>query len=224
MFERRNRISIPITIKIISIILILSPVYNLVLKLTAEGWSFKIESILKLQFLFHDYFFLFVPVICGIGLLRVKKWSWYLFLFYSSVLIFFNLFFTIKNYSKLNVYSLLESIITFSAMVYFLQKNISAPYFKLYPRGWRLEKRNPLNVKIKLNDEEFLTRDISDKGFYIDLRNLSLEINEKVEIEIFGTENSKIFKAGLVRIDESGAGFAFRNLTRKERSWLRKLK
>lgn len=223
MSERRKRISIPRTILAISLILFLSPIYNLVLQTKAQGLNLQFSSIFKLRFQYYDFFFLFAPVVSALGLIRIKKWGWYLFLFYSLILISFNIYATIKYFTVLNLYSLFESSFVFLAIVYFLQKDISAPYFKLYPRGWRLEKRKPIQVKLKINSKEFLTRDISDKGFYVDWIDVPLEINSEVNVDIPFKEETKTLKAGLVRIDEKGAGFAFRNLNRDDELWLGKV-
>jgi len=118
----------------------------------------------------------------------------------------------ITNNSLFNGGVLFRTILGFGLIVFILRKNISAPYFKLYPRGWRGEKRNPIELEVLLDDEEFKTKDISPNGIYVDWKNCDKKLGDEVLLE-FKKENSIIprtTKAGIVRIDETGVGLAFR--------------
>ena len=100
----------------------------------------------------------------------------------------------------------------FGLIVFILRKNISAPYFKLYPRGWRGKKRNPIEVNVVLDDKEFKTKDISSNGIYLDWKDCDKNLGDEVVLE-FKEDISLVprtTKAGIVRIDETGVGLAFR--------------
>lgn len=210
--EQRTRIKKPVFIVIISIILVLSPVYNYYLQLTVRNLSMNWKNIQSIYFTGFELAFLILPIICGIGLYLIKKWAWYLFMLYSIILILFNIYASIVNPVKFNFYSLLESTIIFMGTVYILKKDISAPYFKMYPRGWRGEKRKPIQIKVLINAVERFTKDISEAGFYVNWKDVPFEINQEVIVEIETKQGKQVFTAGVVRKDENGVGFAFRQL------------
>lgn len=212
--ERRKRIQRPKELIIISILLILSPVYNYILQLKMLGYGFNLIGFQNLKFNLIEYLFLFIPVVCGIGLYYIQKWAWYLFLIYSSILISFNLYSVILRPIKYNFYSLFESSIVLIGVIYFLRKDISAPYFKMFPRGFRGEKRKPIQIDLKVNNEIKKTRDFTNSGFYVHWVKVNFQLNQEVEVEL---EDKIKLKAGVVRIDYEndetfGVGFAFRSL------------
>lgn len=136
------------------------------------------------------------------------------------ILILFNIYATIVNPIKFNFYSLFESTIIFLGAVYFLKKDISAPYLKMYPRGWRGEKRKPIQIQVCINGTDRLTKDISEAGFYVDWNDVPFEINAEVAVEIETERDKRLFVAGVVRKDMNGAGFAFRGLSDNDSKWI----
>jgi hypothetical protein len=180
----------------------------------------NITNISSIRFTTLEIAFLILPVICGIGLYLIKKWAWYLFILYSMILILFNIYATIVNPVKFNFYSLFESTIIFLGAVYFLKKDISAPYLKMYPRGWRGEKRKPIQIQVCINGTDRLTKDISEAGFYVDWNDVPFEINAEVAVEIETERDKRLFVAGVVRKDMNGAGFAFRSLSDNDSKWI----
>ena len=216
--ERRKRIQRPKELIVISALLILSPIYNYILQLKMHGYGLNLAGLQNLKFNLLEYLFLFIPVVSGIGLYYIQKWAWYLFLIYSSILISFNLYAVILRPIKYNFYSLFESSIVLIGAIYFLRKDISAPYFKMFPRGFRGEKRKPIQINLKVNQETKKTKDFTISGFYVSWENANFQLNQEVEIEI---ENKIKLKAGVVRIDyendkASGIGFAFRSVTEND--------
>ncbi len=218
--ERRTRVKKPVSIIIISLLLILSPIYNYSLQLLTRSLPINWLTIQSLHFSGLELSFLILPVICGFGLFFIKKWSWYLFIFYSIGLILFNIYAVIVNPVKFNFYSLFESTIIFLGAAHFLKKDISAAYLKMYPRGWRGEKRKPIQIQVRIDDVDKLTKDISEAGFYVDWKDIPYEINQEVGVQLGKTDKRK-FAAGVVRKDENGAGFAFRSLTEEGNQWLK---
>ncbi len=218
--ERRTRVKKPTSLIVISLLLILSPIYNYYLQLFIRNLPVNWINISSIRFTTLEIAFLTLPVICGIGLYLIKKWAWYLFILYSMVLIFFNIYATIVNPVKFNFYSLFESTMIFLGAVYFLKKDISAPYLKMYPRGWRGEKRKPIQIQVCINGVDRLTKDISEAGFYVDWNDVSFEINQEVAVEIETERDKRLFVTGVVRKDMNGAGFAFRGLSDNDSKWI----
>lgn len=120
--ERRTRVKKPISLIVISFILIVSPIYNYYLQLLLRKLPISWSNILSLRFTKMELLFILLPVVCGVGLFLIKKWAWYLFLIYSSILILFNIIVTIVNPIRFNFYSLFESTLIFLGVVYFLKK------------------------------------------------------------------------------------------------------
>lgn len=156
----------------------------------------------------------------GIGLLLVKRWGWWLLFGFSALLIGYNVWAVISLPDYwVNVMYLINSILGLAAAVYFLRPDISTPYMKMYPRGWRFEKRHPVHAKVKINGQEFQTRDLSTRGLYVDWPDCDLDVGQEVDVEIDGL----LLKAGVVRIDGNGTGIAFRYQRAESRKTLQRL-
>jgi hypothetical protein len=206
--ERRKRIKIPTSILLIGILLILMPFLSFFLLYLRKGNAFH-HILSGIQW--YQLLLILLPLPIGIGLLRVRKLAWYALLVYGSILIVWNVYTAIFYPSHWNSFALAESTLFFILIVYFLRKDISSPYFKLYPRGWRGEKRHPIQASVRINSQEFATRDFSLAGFYCDhASNESFQIGDEVALKIADLPDD--FKGGIVRIDPNGFGVAFRNL------------
>ena len=153
-----------------------------------------------------------VSVVVGIGLLMVKLWAWYLFLVYGIALVSYNLGILFLDKSVFTATPLVNSVVMVALIGYFLQKDVSAPYFRVYPRGWRGQKRFPVQVSVKIEGKKYLTHDFSEGGFFVRDNSQSFELNKGYSGEIFENGNSIPIKLGAVRFDNYGFGFAFRNL------------
>lgn len=164
-----------------------------------------------------------VPFVFAIGILLVKRWGWFMFLGYSLLVLFFNTVVLFYDPTDLNIFTLVQCIIGFTAIFYFLKPDISTPYMKMYGRGWRYQKRKPVEVELMIDMHKLKTKDISATGFYVEWSECPLSLNQEVDI-LFSIENQKLsVKAGVVRLDSEGAGFAFRYLDNQSKLTLKKL-
>ena len=120
--ERRKRIRRPTALSIFAIFLMLEPLLQLV---GLSIWKdISVRDILgELSYL--QMALLFFPIIPGFGLYQVKKWGWFIFLFYSFSLISFNLYAFIKKQSGYNAFALIETILVFIMIFYFLRKDLT---------------------------------------------------------------------------------------------------
>ncbi|HNO24998.1 MAG TPA: PilZ domain-containing protein [Leptospiraceae bacterium] len=213
--ERRKRIKRPPGILFAGIMCFLYPVINI--------WSLCTFYHIPVRdfaqvFRFINGFqtvLVFAPALPGIGLLSVKKWGWYSFLAYCFSLLMFNIYALYKFHASRNVYSILETAAVITVSVYFLRRDISAPYMKLYPRGFRGENRIPVEAEVEIlcGSEKWTrkTRDFSVSGFYTDWNDFPLHLNSEILARFrLGNESFEL-NAGVVRTDENGAGFAFRD-------------
>lgn len=175
------------------------------------------------------------PLPIGAGLLRVRRWAWYALLVYAGALILYNLaalgFSFPTGLVWYNAGALAATVFGFAAMVYFLQRDVSAPYMRNYPRGWRYQKRRPVSVPVQVDDRQLVTRDLSISGFYIDWPDCTFDPGDSVPVLLpldaedeASTEdaNSELrLEGGVVRVDSNGAGVAFRGLSESERRRIR---
>ncbi|MEQ8350152.1 MAG: PilZ domain-containing protein [Leptospiraceae bacterium] len=218
--ERRKRYKRPLSLILIGLLFLLFPVWNYFSICIMSGYPYqrplyvfsKMDPVVALLMI--------LSFAVGVGLLLVKRWGWRLFFVFAALLLGYNVWavFSLPDY-WLNMLYLLYSVLGLGAAVYFLRPDISTPFMKMYPRGWRFEKRIPVHQKIRLNGQDFETRDISTRGFYIDWPNCNLEVGQEVEVEIDGM----LLKAGIVRIDDNGAGMAFRYQRPESRKTIRNL-
>jgi len=215
--ERRKRVTIPKRVAALAIFLLVLPFANLAYLGYANEVSLKdfLKIPLRLSLFSNATFFL--PFFVSIGLLSVTRFGWFSFLGYCGILFSQNIYSAIILPGLQNFGALFRTFVWMAVTIYFVRKDISAPYFKMYPRGWRLQKRNPIEMEVKINGETKKTRDVSSSGFYVNWENCNLELNREVDLEFETARKQLKLKAGVVRIDPVGVGFAFRNLSGENR-------
>ncbi len=213
-FERRRRIRRPWTLLFFGTAFLILPVVNY-FGLTNQ---MKISPAMPLAVLkllsTVELILLFAPIVVGIGLLSVKRWGWWLFLGYAAVLIVHNIFALVRAPGYYNAGALVETLLGVAAVIYFARRDVSAPYMRMYPRGWRLQKRKPIVMEVIVDGIRRQTRDAGEMGMYVEWEDCYREPGEEVHLTF--TLNGMEYKcrAGIVRVDEDGAGIAFRGVTR----------
>lgn len=220
--QRRRRLARPGTLVFFGLVFLLLPIVNYF----AYSYRYSIPPemaglILKSMPLpFAVLMFLSFPV--GIGLLLVKKWGWFLFLLYAGLLVCYDIYVIITNPDPYNFLALINAVLGCAAVLYFSRKDVSAPYMKMYPRGWRGQRRKPFEIPVKVNETQLKSRDFSPTGFYADWPDCPHNPNESVRL-IFELEGEHFhIKGGVVRVDDNGAGIAFRDLTDEQSAILEK--
>lgn len=161
------------------------------------------------------------PLPIGAGLLLVKRWGWQSFLVYSLILIGYNLYVFVADSDRYNMAALITTTLGVAMVIFFVRKDMSAPYIKSYPRGWRYQRRRPVVTPVRVDGRDLATRDLSEAGFYVDWEGCTLAPNSAVNIELKLDSETLKLQGGLVRIDDHGAGVAFRGLTRAHRRSLK---
>ena len=149
--KRRKRVSRPKTLLFFGLFFLSIPIWNYFSVAYYSSVPFSELKLVFKNFQVIELLILFGSLIVGTGLLLVKRWGWYGFLIYAGFFIFYNLYTLITNPIIYNVGAFFQTILGFTAITYFLRKDISAPYFKLYPRGWRGEIRYPIQLNVKIN-------------------------------------------------------------------------
>ena len=227
-YKKRKRIARPPTLVFFGVVFLCLPLVNIGTLL----YLFRLWDPIQLFRTLHPLMTLliFIPLPIGIGLLMVKKWGWRLCLAYSTALIIYNVYAFIDKPILYNLGVIFPAVLFLIVLIYFVRPDISAPYFKLYPRGWRLQKRLPLELQVRINQELVTTTDISSAGFYARRGELELDTGEEVSLELFDLDNNPIqekvpadLKGGVVRVDPDGVGIAFRYLDEGQKRYLAKL-
>jgi hypothetical protein len=130
---------------------------------------------------------------------------------YSTLLISYNLFGLIQSKEIFDLAVLGRTVLGTLVVLYFCRKDISAPYFKMYPRGWRFQKRKPIELDVVIDNKNYKTKDISGTGVYVET-DLNPELNTELKLSLKLPNEVLDLTAGVVRIDSEGIGLAFRNL------------
>ena len=161
--------------------------------------------------------------VVGIGLLAVQKWGWWAAMIYSSTLIVHNTYTIVVHPAHHNFDAIAQTVIATILLIYFGSKDISAPYFKVYPRGWRLQFRSPVRLDLRVNDIPLKTLDFSPRGFYVEWTDHDKNPGDAVEVVLATDEGETTLTGGVVRVDAQGTGIAFRGLKTETRRRLKRL-
>ena len=223
----------PLSIVIISIFYFLEPVGNLMQAAYINKVPlFGSQGILS-HLLWSDWIILGLFPIVGIGIYMVRKWGWYLFLSFSVLLIFYNLFvfkYLNPNYSLGVVIFFI--LITTAISAFFLRKNVYAPYFNPRLRWWEIAARYrvPLDTILATNKGAVSckTLDISETGCFVEY-NESLPLGSTVLLEFHcnGMEISCMGKVVNRRAGErencQGYGIVFQAIPSEMKKRIRQL-
>ncbi|MBE7439235.1 MAG: hypothetical protein HS115_12325 [Spirochaetales bacterium] len=212
--ERRKRILPPRSLVVLGWFVAVFPLLNYFYLANAMQTSWRYPTFLLLPGVRWVLPALILAPLAAWGLLRIKKWGWYAFLFFALYLMAHNGLALLKNPAFSNVGALVS--VTFGTIIaiYICQKDVAAPYFRMYPRGWRYQKRYPVQIPVKINGKEFQTTDLSDSGFYVEMDSTereALTVGQACQVELQG----QMRDAGVVRLDDTGVGFALRKTGRK---------
>ncbi|HMV79251.1 MAG TPA: PilZ domain-containing protein [Leptospiraceae bacterium] len=221
--NRRKRLSRPKTLVFFGLVLLLLPIINYysISAQTGIGFFFFRQNLAILNS--AEIFLLFASIPVAVGLLLVKRWGWWLFFLYSALLIGYNGYLLALSKNLFDLGVLVRTFIGVGTVIYFSRKDISAPYFKMYPRGWRYQKRKPVELAVIIEGRNYKTKDVSSSGIYVESDDLNYEINSELKIQLKLDSEFLELTVGVVRIDSKGMGMAFRNLSPEQRELLEKI-
>jgi hypothetical protein len=214
--ERRKRLHVPKSIFFLSLFLLFLPILNIIYLGVNSNLDLVNYIKIPLKLPIISNFILFFPVVIGILLLTGKKIGWYFFLIYTIGLIFQNIYSIILYPSIQNSGSLFRTIFWFGLCIFICSKDISVPFMKIYPRGWRGEKRQQVKIPITIDNIDYLTEDASIKGVYIKCENFPYQVSDSVNLKIVTKEKIIELCSGVVRKDNNGVGLAFRGVGKED--------
>lgn len=169
-----------------------------------------------------EVIFLIIAFLAGLGLLMIKRWGWYLFVFSSITLFVYNGYFFIKYPQTFSRGPLLHTTIILFAFLYFLQKDIILPYIDRKRKGFRHFRRYPITIPIKVNEEIRDSINISIGGMMVYWSKPKFELNEKVSLDFELGDDKFAYNAGIAVIQEDRVGIAFRGLEKQDMQRLKK--
>ncbi|MCR9142928.1 MAG: PilZ domain-containing protein [bacterium] len=221
--ERRKRLRRPLWLVVFGVGLILIPVINYIAAAFAQDLPLHFYQVIFRNFGPVAVGIMLLSVVAGVGLLRIKKWGWWLALFTAIAMTAHNLAVLVQSQAYYNLSALVLTVFAISLLLYFTRKDISAPYLKMYPRGFRFQKRTPVRIEIKINGAKHQTTDLSEHGLYAEPTVDADAIGRECTVEVSNGAGTLQLAAVVVRRDDNGAGFAFRNLNRAQKLQLRKI-
>ncbi|MBK8394733.1 MAG: PilZ domain-containing protein [Leptospiraceae bacterium] len=221
--ERRKRFRKPILLLGFSLLILLLPISNYIGMSMKYDFPFYKPYLLLKYGNIPEWILLISSILSGLGLLFIKRWGWWLFIFSSFIFISYNSYGFITIPHSASKGPLIQTIIITFGLFYFLQKDIFTPYMKLYKRGWRFLKRYPIVTDIKINDTIYKTENISLGGVFVKWTDCNLKPNSELAIYFEVSEESFKTKAGIATIvPKQGVGIAFRNVDKHFKERLRK--
>ena len=213
----------PKTLVFFGTVFILLPLFNYMSFAIEKGIHYGMPTLLLSALPIPALVLAAVTPIIGVGLLMVKKWAWRAFLLYACLLLAHNAVALALSITDYNLGVLLQSSVGLAGMIYFTRADISAPFMKSYPRGWRLQKRNPREISVRVDDVATTTRDCSARGVFVNWPECPYEVGRAVTIAFEWHGRDVRLDAVVVRLDENGAGIAFRSVAGAEKRFLRGL-
>jgi Tfp pilus assembly protein PilZ len=167
------------------------------------------------EFLFRYYRVLLngLGFIVGLGLLGVKRWGYFLFLFFNAILIIDSIsrLFT-DSFSQRFVVNFVLTLFYFSILQFFLSKDISTPYLTLVPRSFRKKWRVAIPISGRIENSlnqtvPVTTVDISPTGCLAEVEGL-LELNGTYNV-VLNLDSEWEVKAKAVREEDGCYGLQF---------------
>ena len=182
----------------------------------------SISYIIKYYYNYFGLALLLAPIV-AIGLYFANKTSWILFLIHSCFALYDTIYKVIK-YPGYYYYSLLVAVlVVIAAAGYTLQKDFRSPYFHVFIRGWRLKKRQPMELNILFNSQPAKITDLSVTGCFVPFDNFTYDGHKNTKIQFLPIEASiLIFEAQIMRQMEDGLGLRFINITPEQKKFLQK--
>ncbi len=221
MKERRKRVSRPLRLTLFGIFFLSIPIINYIgLAIRNRIPLYELRLIFA-EFRILEILLICIPVFVGIGLLLVQKWGWWLFIFYSIILVFYNTFILFVEFQPYNINSFFQTLLVFSALYYFLKKDVSAPFLfrpvefglaaslqkKLnllfsITDGFRKATRRAIKTEVFIDSIKIKTLDLSAGGLYGVTSQFPFSINDPVKLKLNLNKKDFELDAGIVRIDE----------------------
>jgi hypothetical protein len=205
--DRRRRYKKPLLLVLIAVCFIFAPLINTLY----NAIVLNIPIILVIQG--YDISALILMGTClisGIGLLFLKLWSWYLFLFQALIIISFNVYNIYERANYYNIFILCQSLVLFVFAGYFLRRDVFAPFFTIEARGFRRAKREKAEITVEVDGLSFTAKNISAAGLCVTWPNCPKKPGDEVTISFLLDSEPVSVPGGITRIRNYEVSLAFR--------------
>lgn len=163
---------------------------------------------------------LFTAPVVGISLYFVKRFSWYVFLAHSSIIL---LDFLVKWATRPayylhtvpglhNLILLLGNICLVAFVSYIIQRDFRSPYFQVLNRSWREHTRIPIYHMVALNELARTINDLSTGGCFVLEPGSERALGSRVTISFQSSSLSFVCVGEIMRIIATGLGVRFISL------------
>ena len=174
---------------------------------------------------------LFTAPIVGISLYFVNRFSWYVFLGHSCIIL---LDFIIKWATRPgyylrtvpgfhNIILLAGNIALIAVVSYIIQRDFRSPYFQVLNRSWRERKRMPIYHAVTLDEKSCIMNDLSTAGCFYWKAGFDRRPGSKVKLS-FQSKTLDIECMGeIMRVTGTGLGIRFVRLPAAKRRDIRRM-
>jgi Tfp pilus assembly protein PilZ len=163
--------------------------------------------------------------IVGIALYFANRFSWYLFLGHSSLVL---IDFVIKwvtrpaYYAKtvpgvMNILILAGNLALLALIGFIIQRNFRAPYFQILNRSWREKKRIPIHHDVLVDGRTLSADDLSALGCFVRDLGSQRTVGQKVGIRFLSDSLAIECPGEIMRTTATGLGIRFIALPRAQR-------
>ena len=174
---------------------------------------------------------LFTAPIVGISLYFVKRFSWYVFLGHSSLIL---LDFIIKWATKPayylhtvpgfhNILLLTGNIALVAIVTFIIQRDFRAPYFQVINRSWRERVRVPIYHTVSVDEQPRIMNDLSTGGCFILETGLERRPGARVRLSFQSNALNIDCDGEIMRVTATGLGIRFIRLPLARRRDIRAL-
>jgi Tfp pilus assembly protein PilZ len=168
---------------------------------------------------------LFTAPVVGISLYFANRFSWYLFLGHSSLIL---LDFIVKWVSRpsyyaktvpgvMNILILAGNLALLALIGFIIQRNFRAPYFQVLNRSWREKQRIPIHHEVFLDGQSLVADDLSSLGCFVRDPGSSRTVGGKVGIKFLSESLTVECRGEIMRTTGTGLGIRFIGLPRAQK-------
>jgi hypothetical protein len=169
--------------------------------------------------------------IVGISLYFVSRFSWYLFLGHSGLVL---LDFVVKWATRpayyfgtvpgiQNILIGIGNVALVVCLAYVLQRDFRSPYFQILPRGWRERRRTPVRHPVDLDGESRVITDLSPSGCFVVAPAVTRAVGSRVRLAFPGHGPRIDCQGDIMRTTEEGYGIRFVGLSAEEKRGIGRL-
>lgn len=174
---------------------------------------------------------LFSAPIVGISLYFVQRFSWYVFLGHSSLIL---LDFVIKWATRPayylrtvpgfhNIILLTGNLALVVIVAYLIQRDFRAPYFQVLNRTWREHVRVPIYHTVEIDGRSRIMNDLSTTGCFVLESGLDRRPGARVGVSFQSNALTIECKGEIMRVTPTGLGIRFIRLPRAKKHDIREL-